>query len=420
MLRPVLFTLMIVMLAIALFVGYTSSAEAQTNVVVELVQAVELPGSFVVVDAEPLGEAIIAVLAGPEGFEIARFSEGVAEWSRQLEPPDGIRGFEPIALEVVGESILVYGRGKAGLEEAIVKYRVGLGGEGPTLEAVYGLGEAVNVYGAVLGEGGLLAFGSSFSSLESGWDPTIFVLDPAAGIVKLQAVFEMPGENRASSAVVVDEYSCMVVETGSKDVEPAVTVDCFNINTGAAVAEVVMPTGGPSGILVVDECLVWWSGGKAMHSPLPPDTGLAERLEGLDRYYAATKLVVGDTTLLAVGGIDGGLPAFNLMEGCPPAVRAEVSIGVQGAVVGLWGGEGEILAYIASPGSTALALYKIIINEDEPSKTVTAIDDNATEARSPEPVEDAEPPPLTTLGLAAALAALLAVAAYLRLRSRKP
>lgn len=378
----------------------------------ELVQAVELSREAVVVDAEPVAGSIVALIAGPQGFSVAKYVAGALEWSEPVEPPEGWRGFEPLSLDVVGESIIVYARGREGIDEALAVYRLGLAGGEPGLEAVYTLGESALVYGATQTPSGIAAFGSRFTGFETGWDPAVYMIDPAAGSVRLDLLLEMPGDNRAVAAAFSEGYACMVVESGEPGVGPAVEAVCAG-RGGGAEPPIPMPGGLQAGVLAWDGCVVWWSGGKALASTLPPEPGAATPLKTLERVLAASIAVVGGERLLAAGGSLGGEAALALMSGCPPETLATARLGVEGAVASAWGGEGEIAVYVASPEGTALALYTISIPGGDTGG-------GAEEAQPPPEEEPEQPtPPPTTIALATILAGLAAAAVYLRLRKRR-
>ncbi|WP_062662376.1 hypothetical protein [Aeropyrum camini] len=91
--RPEVLALLALILP-ALLLPAASRAEAG-GFTLDLVQAVDLPEGYVLVDADLLDGSVAALLYTGEEFRLALLTGGLIEWSKPLQPPPGVSPTSP-------------------------------------------------------------------------------------------------------------------------------------------------------------------------------------------------------------------------------------------------------------------------------------------------------------------------------------
>ncbi|GBF08838.1 hypothetical protein apy_05630, partial [Aeropyrum pernix] len=284
----------------------TPSSGAVGGFTLDLVQAVDLPGGYILVDADVAEGSVAALLYTGDGFRLALLTGGFIEWSRPLQPPQGVEGFEPIGVDAASGGLQVYSRGRQGLSEVLAITVYTMDGS-PREERLITLGEGFRAYSASIQGSTLLVAGSLYTGLETGWDAAAVQVDLIAGKPVSTAAYEEPGDQKAVDAALLPGGALCLVSTAREEGGGGSLACTAGEGEWWAVP---LPQGLPAGARAWDGCIAWWSGGSGWSSAQPPPAVEPQPLPGLDRVYGVTAAMHPEAGEMAVaGGSLEGSPA---------------------------------------------------------------------------------------------------------------
>ena len=327
---------------------------------------------------------------------------------------------EPLSLEVAGDYVIVYIRGRMGLSEVIKVYKVG-GGNGGNVDEIASieLGEGFLVYEAKLTSSGLLVAGSAYS-YPDGWKPFI-ALYTLHGTALWQVDLESPG------AFLGIEVSGDVVCGLYKLEEGLVGALCLDIVDGSEVDSIGMQGEvPPAGSLLASEkyCTLVTLGRSiavaGSNGFIREPVNLEGRVVSLSFGPRNIALILTSSREYGNRGLE--LHALPLEEGCTPSRPITI-----GTITESWRGGPVLVGYnkgilglaLVSGKGWLVASYKIEVINLSPNEEAKDYGQNNQEGVLQRGPLELLLSPLLTVTLLIALSFLAGAAAAIHLLAKR-